>query len=142
MPYAWSNVAVNLILTSPKSKLSDRRIVPQFRSIPQPNKTSVLFIRHPQVHLRRQTDVLFHFIFHPFIWWLVVGDSRVIKLALLPRRVMLLLLLLLLLSPSSSSSSSSPLCTAFILLFLRQTMSLRNTVLQLFCCYYSWCLYR
>ena len=40
------------------------------------------------------------------------------------------------------SSSSSPLCRVFILIFLRQTMSLRNTVLQLFCCYYSWCLYR
>ena len=48
-------------------------------------------------------------------------------------------LLLLLLS---SSSSSSPLCRVFILIFLTQTMSLRNTVLQLFCCYYSWCLYR
>jgi len=30
---------------------------------------------------------------------------------------------------SSSSSSSSPLCRVFILIFLRQTMSLRNTVL-------------
>ena len=39
-------------------------------------------------------------------------------------------------------SSSSPLCRVFILIFLRQTMSLGNTVLQLFCCYYSWCLYR
>jgi hypothetical protein len=48
-----------------------------------------------------------------------------------------LLLLLLLLS-----SSSSPLCRVFILIFLRQTISLGNTVLQLFCCYYSWCLYR
>ena len=43
----------------------------------------------------------------------------------------LLLLLLLLLS------SSSPLCRVFILIFLRQTMSLGNTVLQLICCYYS-----
>ena len=41
-------------------------------------------------------------------------------------------LLLLLLS-----SSSSPLCRVFILIFLRQTLSLGNTVLQLFCCYYS-----
>ena len=49
--------------------------------------------------------------------------------------VLLLLLLL------SSSSSSSPLCRVFILIFLRQTMSLGNTVLQLFCCYYSWYLY-
>ena len=49
----------------------------------------------------------------------------------------------MLLSPSSSSSSSSsPLCGVFIHIFLRQTMSLGNTVLQLFCCYYSWCLYR
>jgi hypothetical protein len=38
------------------------------------------------------------------------------------------------LSSSSSSSSSSPLCRVFILVFLRQTMSLGNTVLQLFCC--------
>ena len=48
----------------------------------------------------------------------------------------ILLLLLLLLS------SSSPLCRVFILIFLRQTMSLGNTVLQPYCCYYSWCLYR
>ena len=55
-----------------------------------------------------------------------------------------LLLLLLLLSSSSSSSSlpSSPLCRVFILVFLKQTMSLGNTKLQLFCCFYSWCLYR
>ena len=43
---------------------------------------------------------------------------------------------------SSSSTTSSPLCRVFILKFLRQTMSLGNTVLQLFCCFYSWCLYR
>jgi len=48
----------------------------------------------------------------------------------------------LLLLSSPSSSSSSPLCRVFILIFLRQTISLGNTVLQLFCCYYSWCLYR
>ena len=56
--------------------------------------------------------------------------------------LLLLLLLLLLLSSSLSSSSSSPLCRVFILIFLRETMSLGNTVLQLFCCYYSWCLHR
>ena len=39
-------------------------------------------------------------------------------------------------------SSSSPLYRIFILIFLRQTMSIANTVLQLFCCYYSWCSYR
>jgi hypothetical protein len=38
-----------------------------------------------------------------------------------------------------SSSSSSPLCRVFI---LRQTMSLGNTVLQPFCCSYSWCILR
>ena len=53
-----------------------------------------------------------------------------------------LLLLLLSSSSSSSASSSSPLCRVFILILLRQTMSLGNTVLQLFCCSYSWCLYR
>ena len=46
---------------------------------------------------------------------------------------LIFLSLLLLLLSSSSSSSSSPLCRVFI---LRQTMSLGNTVLQLFCCYY------
>ena len=62
--------------------------------------------------------------------------------------LLLLLLLLLLLSSLSSSSllssssPSSPLCRVFILIFLRQTVSLGNKVLQLFCCYYSWCLYR
>ena len=39
------------------------------------------------------------------------------------------------------SSSSSPLCRVLILIFLRQTMSLGNTVLQLFCCFCLWCLY-
>jgi len=28
-----------------------------------------------------------------------------------------------------------------LLIFLRETMSLGNTVLKLFCCFYSWCLY-
>ena len=45
------------------------------------------------------------------------------------REVLLLLLLL--------SSSSSPLYRVFILIFLRQTMSLGNTVLQLFCCTFT-----
>jgi len=49
---------------------------------------------------------------------------------------LLLLLLLLLLS------SVSPIRRVYTLLFLRQTMSLGNTVLQLFCCYYSWYVYR
>ena len=43
---------------------------------------------------------------------------------------------------SSSSSSSSPLYRVFIHIFLSQTMSLRNTVFQLFCHYYLRCLYR
>ena len=47
---------------------------------------------------------------------------------------------ILLSSLLSSSSSSSPLCRVFILIFLRQTVSVGNTVLQLFCCYYSSCL--
>ena len=42
--------------------------------------------------------------------------------------LLLLLLLLLLSSSSSSSSSSSPLCRVFTHIFLRQTMSLGNTV--------------
>ena len=37
----------------------------------------------------------------------------------------------------SPSLRSSSLCRVFILIFLRQTMSLGNRVLQLFCCYYS-----
>jgi hypothetical protein len=41
-----------------------------------------------------------------------------------------------------SSSSSSPLFKVFTLIFLRQTMSLDNTVLQPFCCSYSWCIHR
>jgi hypothetical protein len=45
-------------------------------------------------------------------------------------------------SPSSSLSSTlSPSCRVFIHIFLRQTMSLGNTLLQLFCCYCLWCLY-
>ena len=39
-------------------------------------------------------------------------------------------------------SSLSPLYRVFIHIFLRQTMSLVNTVFQLFCHYYLWCLYR
>ena len=54
------------------------------------------------------------------------------------------LLVLLLLLLSSSSSSSSSLCRVFKHIYLRQTMSLGNTVFQLFCYYYYylWCLYR
>jgi hypothetical protein len=39
-------------------------------------------------------------------------------------------------------SSVSPLCRVSTLIFLRQTISLGNTVLQLFWCNYSWCVYR
>ena len=52
--------------------------------------------------------------------------------AIMVPSVSLLLLLLLL-----SSSSSSPLCRVFILIFLRQTMSLGNTVLNLLYFYIS-----
>ena len=41
---------------------------------------------------------------------------------------------------SSSSSSSFPLCSVFTLIFPKQTMSVGNTVLQLFCSYSSWCI--
>jgi len=74
-------------------------------------------------------------------WGYTKGDTRMCKTS---RAVSLLLsalgflsyiVLLLLLSSSSSSSSSSsvsPLCRVSTLVFLRQTMSLGNTVLQLF----------
>jgi len=39
-------------------------------------------------------------------------------------------------------SSVSPLCRVSTLIFPRKNMSLRNTVLQLLRCYYSWCVYR
>jgi uncharacterized protein with PQ loop repeat len=39
-------------------------------------------------------------------------------------------------------SSVSLLCSVSTLILLRQTMSLGNTVLQLFWCNYSWCVYR
>jgi hypothetical protein len=39
-------------------------------------------------------------------------------------------------------SSVSPLCRISTLTFLRQTMSLGKSVLQLFWCNYSWCVYR
>ena len=42
---------------------------------------------------------------------------------------------------SSSSSSLSPLCRVFIHIFPTQTMSIGNTVFQLFCRYCLWCLY-
>ena len=75
-----------------------------------------------------------HFLFsHP------VTLQYFITLLLLLLLLLLILLLLLLLL---SSSSSSPLCMVFIHIFLRQTMSLGNTVFQLFCHYYLWCLYR
>ena len=55
--------------------------------------------------------------------------------------ILLLLFMALISLLLSLSLSSSPLCRVFILIFLRQTMSLGNKVLQLFCCYYSWRLY-
>ena len=36
--------------------------------------------------------------------------------------------------------SSFPLCTVFTLIYPKQTTSLDNTVLQLFCIYYSQCI--
>jgi hypothetical protein len=39
-------------------------------------------------------------------------------------------------------SSVFPLCRVSTLIFLRQTMSLENTVLHLFWCNFSWCVYR
>jgi hypothetical protein len=62
-------------------------------------------------------------------------DAAILVL-LVPEEMMVLdtyLLLLLLSSSSSSSSSLAPLCRVFIRIFPRQTMSLRNTLLQLFC---------
>ena len=47
----------------------------------------------------------------------------------------------IILASSPSSSSVSPSCRISTLIFLRQTMSLGNTVLQLFWCNYSWCVY-
>ena len=50
----------------------------------------------------------------------------------------------ILLSSSSSSSSSSPLsplCSVAIHIFPRQTMTLGDTLLQLFCFCCLWCLY-
>ena len=64
-------------------------------------------------------------------WFLLLLDF---VLSLYVARVLLL--------SSLSSPASSPLCRVFVLIFLRHTMSLRNTVLQLFSCYYSWYLYR
>jgi hypothetical protein len=51
-----------------------------------------------------------------------------------PTEVMFIIVLLLL-------SSLSPLCRVFIHIFPRQTMSLSNTMLQLFCRYCLWCPY-
>ena len=51
-----------------------------------------------------------------------------------PREIVVFIFLLLLLS-------LSPLCRVFIHIFPRQTMSLGNTALQLFCRYSLWCLY-
>ena len=67
-------------------------------------------------------------------------EERVIRqsvhVSLIIIEVALLLLLLLLSSSLSSSSLSSPLCRVLILIFLRQSTSLGNTVLHLFCYYY------
>jgi len=70
------------------------------------------------------------------LFMVLISLVSVLNLLYFYIRTLLLLLL------SSSSSSSSPLCRVFILIYLRKTMSLDNTVLQLFCCYFSWCLYR
>jgi hypothetical protein len=51
-------------------------------------------------------------------------------------------ILVILLLSSSSSSPPPPLCRVFIFIFLTQTMSLGNTVLQPFCCSYSWFIHR
>ena len=70
--------------------------------------------------------------------WFILKDSINLVIlnsfhSLLPVVNLKLLLLL---------SSVSPLCRVSTLIFLRQSMSLGNTVLQLFWCNYSWCVYR
>ena len=60
--------------------------------------------------------------------------------------IVVIIIIIIIISSSSppsllSSSSVSPLCRVSTLIFLRQTMSLGNTVLQLFWCNYSWCVY-
>ena len=66
-----------------------------------------------------------------FLFLIIIFDLfAVTSLSVCTARLLLLLL------------SSSPLCRVFIHIFLRQTMSLGNTVFQLFCHYYLWCPYR
>ena len=55
--------------------------------------------------------------------------------------VLLLLVVVVVVVVVVVSSSLSPLYRVFIHIFLRQTISLENTVFQLFCHYYLWCLY-
>jgi len=68
-------------------------------------------------------NVFFVFLFIKVMSGRLKGFVLSVKYAAIP--VLLLL-----------SSFSSPLCRVFILIFLRQTKSVGNTVLQLFCCYY------
>jgi len=92
-----------------------------------------LFISSPDNHRNKPTSLI------GCIFMLLSYSSFMTVLCHFSCKTLLILLLcvelLLLLwsSSSSSSSSSSPLCRVFIF---------RNTVLQLFCCYYSWCLFR
>ena len=75
------------------------------------------------------TGIIVHFKFHIHC----ISIHKLLYFDFFSATLLLLLLLLL----SSSSSSSSPLCRVFILIFLRQTMSLGNTVLNLLYFYIS-----
>jgi len=68
------------------------------------------------------------------MYWILGRMLRCNQIKKLFRRTVTLLLLLLLLLLLSSSSSVFPLCRVSTLIFLRQTMSLGNNVLQLFWC--------
>jgi hypothetical protein len=80
--------------------------------------------------------IMLHPLHHPWfglhnnIWWRVRHGKLLLAIIL---QLLLLLVVLLL-----SSSSSSPLCRVSIHIFPRQTMSLGDTLLQLFClCYHT-----
>ena len=75
--------------------------------------------REPRMHIKED------------IWIIILRPKRTTK----PKSSRARLLLLLL------SSSSSPLCRISIHIFPSQTMSLGDTLLQLFCLFCLWCLY-
>ena len=56
--------------------------------------------------------------------------------------IIIIIIIIIIITTTTTTTTTTFMQGIYTYIPERQTMSLGNTVLQLFCCYYSWCLYR